>query len=350
MDYRLRDVGPEPLALAAARAPVQRPRKAATEAPAGLAGAPILPQSEEAHYEPTSDAQKGAQDGGDDEEYLPPPILRLSKNLASLLRHRASDEGLNVRTDGFAKLDEVLSLNCMQFVLEHVSPGGRTPEVLLRLIREMVSTSHSKGRPRFELWEGTGTDGGTEVWIRAMHKHSLAHVAVPGGTPAEDPASENAKEEGCSAKATEEEEEPEPSLDRVSNRNAPAQEPAVSNGMQWKQTLGDDRQCRPSSGEALPVGAGRRAAPRSQQRPMRALLGPCLATLPANMAAESPAMGKAEAALPKDQGSPLAPGVATEADLDAQHRIAFREILGILPMDAPAGVRAYLESLARRGG
>jgi len=320
-------------------------------------------------FQPSSEypAKKGAEGEGEDEEALPAPIMRLSKNLASLLRHRASDEGLCVRSDGFARLDEVLSLSCMQRVLEHVAPGSAGPlntggaggpveEGLLGLVREMVGTSHSKGRPRFELWEGDGSDGGGEVWIRATHKHSLAHVTeVPGvGQPPE--AQPEAPAHGA-------EEEPN---ETCLSGDAGQLEPLPKEESGEEGCRGEDSCRRPAMHLAELLGDSRGlAASREVNRDSQAPAGrgPCVVPKrvmaprvvpPPVPSAENAAPAPRNAAtapagepclppppLDKCQPSAAAPGVAPPPPRDA-----FRDVLNVLPADAPAGVRAYLAKLA----
>mmetsp|Transcript_114977 Transcript_114977/g.199345 ORF Transcript_114977/g.199345 Transcript_114977/m.199345 type:complete len:816 (+) Transcript_114977:60-2507(+) len=124
------------------------------------------------------------QDGGQ----MSPAVERLSRALAALLRHHAERDGLCIRSDGFAKLDEALSVNRLQDIIEQVAPGSAealntsgwggpiSPE-LLESVREIVAKSLNKGVPRFELW-----DCGEEVWIRATHKHTLRNIEVQSTT------------------------------------------------------------------------------------------------------------------------------------------------------------------------
>jgi cold shock CspA family protein len=122
-----------------------------------------------------------APEGG---EELPAHLVTMSRKLAFLLRHRAGEAGLCVRSDGFAKLSEVLSLDCMNKVVEDAAPGsgtglynGTVPNELLDAIQQIVAGSINKGRPRFEVWECDSGEG-QDVWIRATQKHTLSHVEV----------------------------------------------------------------------------------------------------------------------------------------------------------------------------
>lgn len=106
---------------------------------------------------------------------MPAPLEPLSRTLASLLRHRAADLGVHVRGDGFANVEEVLACSIIRRGMEAATQAGEFAGAKpMDVIRTVVEMSISKGNRRFELWEGDGS----EVWIRATHKHSLANVAV----------------------------------------------------------------------------------------------------------------------------------------------------------------------------
>ena len=51
---------------------------------------------------------------------LPAHLAALSRRLVFLMRHYANDVGLYVRSDGFAKLDEILALDYMQKVVDEL--------------------------------------------------------------------------------------------------------------------------------------------------------------------------------------------------------------------------------------
>lgn len=119
------------------------------------------------------------------EDKLPPSLERLSRQFASVLRHRAPDADISVRGDGFAKLSQVLSTGGVRQSLEDAAPGasaalanssGAVPAEIMGVVKRLVAGSFTRGFPRFELWE----DNQQDWWIRATHKHSLAHVQVPG--------------------------------------------------------------------------------------------------------------------------------------------------------------------------
>jgi len=116
------------------------------------------------------------QTGEQVEENLAEELVPLSRNLASLLRHRAVDLGLHIRSDGFVNLQEILSRGILNKCLQALVETGKDvdeSEKVVNAIRQVVSKSTSNGGARFELWEGQDAD----VWIRATHKHSIAHLA-----------------------------------------------------------------------------------------------------------------------------------------------------------------------------
>lgn len=129
--------------------------------------------------------------GEEEDGYLPPHLDRLSRALATLLRHRAAQEGLALRDDGFTRLSEALAAPSVRRVVEEASveeaakPGADgviSPE-LMDAVHEIVVGSTSKGRPRFEL-SFEQVEGADEFWIRATHKHTLPNVHVPSAESA----------------------------------------------------------------------------------------------------------------------------------------------------------------------
>uniref|UniRef100_A0A7S4W8H7 2'-phosphotransferase n=1 Tax=Alexandrium monilatum TaxID=311494 RepID=A0A7S4W8H7_9DINO len=292
--------------------------------------------------------KKDAEGGGEDEEYLPAPILRLSKNFASLLRHRAADEGLCVRSDGFAKLDEVLSLGCMQRVLEHVAPesagplntqgaGGPIDEALLGMVHEMVSTSLSKGRPRFELWEGGDADGSSDVWIRATHRHSLAHVTEvpPPETATSDRKEQQAEQTGKDCGH---------SVQEACARPAAERPPSHLSAL-----LGDSRALAGRGGAGLEAAAPQAAAAAAPTAAPVAspAARPCVVpqrVMAPRVAPQQQATSTARlpASCPDSENAP--PGGGSKCG-QMTPTDTFREALRVLPADAPANVRAYLASL-----
>jgi len=114
---------------------------------------------------------------------LPAHLMALERALLSLLRHRATENGLKtLRPDGFAKLTEVLSCAVMRRSVELAGAGcatlgnatGGPPAEALEAVRQVVAKSLSKGCPRLELCDS----GGHDYWIRATSKHSMDGVSI----------------------------------------------------------------------------------------------------------------------------------------------------------------------------
>lgn len=109
-----------------------------------------------------------------DEGNLPPELLPLSRNLARLLRHSWTEQGLGRDGEGWMRLDEIQKLE------------GFT-QYTLQNFRTVVEESYSHDFKRFEV--EMKDDG--KRWIRARHKRSsgfgtrentpppLRNVAVP---------------------------------------------------------------------------------------------------------------------------------------------------------------------------
>jgi len=227
---------------------------------------------------PAAECGKHAVEQGSVKE-LSPLLDRFSRGLLAVLRHSATREGLNVRTDGFAKLDEALSVRCLQRLVEGVAPGsagdlntcgygGPVPPELLQAVRELVANSYNDGLPRYELWED---DTSAEVWIRATHKHTLPHVEISANLSAaageEVPWNPHAEAEAKQAtqpqsavvspwvRATRETitftegtlgSEASNGWDQMPEAAAstPKAVPPI-NASNWKDLLGDDRRCGP---------------------------------------------------------------------------------------------------------
>ncbi|CAG8767756.1 10812_t:CDS:2, partial [Racocetra persica] len=85
------------------------------------------------------------------------PLVKLSKSLSYVLRHHAKDEGLNIREDGYVKLDDLLKLPRF---------NGTTFEN----IKFVVDNNDKK---RFTLTQETSDDGISSWWIRANQGHSI---------------------------------------------------------------------------------------------------------------------------------------------------------------------------------
>ena len=71
------------------------------------------------------------------------PDVKASKALAYILRHGAEKEGLDMRQDGYLKLNDVVSTS----QIERSSPTGIRPYYQLSFRREWKSHNASK-RPR----------------------------------------------------------------------------------------------------------------------------------------------------------------------------------------------------------
>jgi len=115
-------------------------------------------------------------------EALPEHLDSMSRSLATVLRHRARELGLRMRTDGSVLLSDVLGTKLLAPHVERLSPGSSSalsahevPASLLEAVETIVCTSVSGIRPRFELDK---TSSPTEVWIRATTKMSMP-IAVP---------------------------------------------------------------------------------------------------------------------------------------------------------------------------
>nr|CAG8433910.1 7405_t:CDS:2 [Entrophospora candida] len=96
---------------------------------------------------------RGRGDGGGDERH----DIKLSKSLSYVLRHGATKEGLNIREDGYIKLEELFKLPRFK---------GRTFEEIKKLVKE-------NDKQRFTLKQETSDDNITEWWIRANQGHTL---------------------------------------------------------------------------------------------------------------------------------------------------------------------------------
>ncbi|CAH1767507.1 4481_t:CDS:2, partial [Entrophospora sp. SA101] len=85
---------------------------------------------------------RGRGDGGGDERH----DIKLSKSLSYVLRHGATKEGLNIREDGYIKLEELFKLPRFK---------GRTFEEIKKLVKE-------NDKQRFTLKQETSDDNITE--------------------------------------------------------------------------------------------------------------------------------------------------------------------------------------------
>ncbi|KAJ3125804.1 tRNA 2'-phosphotransferase 1 [Nowakowskiella sp. JEL0407] len=89
------------------------------------------------------------------------PLVRCSKTLSYILRHGAEKEGVNITTDGFVEVDELLR-------------HPKLKDVSFEVIKEVVDTNDKK---RF-LMEEKEVDGRSVWMIRANQGHSLENVEV----------------------------------------------------------------------------------------------------------------------------------------------------------------------------
>lgn len=88
-----------------------------------------------------------------------PRIVQISKALTQILRHKAVDLGIQIRADGFCKVEEILASEPLEYI------GGCTLEEVTNIVR-------TSDKQRFTLEEG---DDGT--LIRANQGHSMKIVS-----------------------------------------------------------------------------------------------------------------------------------------------------------------------------
>ncbi|PWY96954.1 hypothetical protein BCV70DRAFT_203297 [Testicularia cyperi] len=97
-----------------------------------------------------------------------PTDVQLSKALSYILRHGALKEGLEIRADGFIKLDDVLQRPRVKSINMAESTGGkRRPE-----LKDVLDIVESNDKQRFEV-RREEADG---WWIRAVQGHSIKAV------------------------------------------------------------------------------------------------------------------------------------------------------------------------------
>ncbi|CAG8467860.1 595_t:CDS:2 [Ambispora gerdemannii] len=87
------------------------------------------------------------------------PTVRLSKTLSYILRHGAAKEGLQLRSDGYVKVDELLKL----------------PKLRGKTFADIETVVQNNDKQRFKLLEeesSTG-DGKSEWYIRANQGHTV---------------------------------------------------------------------------------------------------------------------------------------------------------------------------------
>ncbi|CAG8570111.1 14719_t:CDS:2, partial [Cetraspora pellucida] len=83
-------------------------------------------------------------------------LVKLSKSLSYVLRHHAKDEGLNIRGDGYVKLDDLL----------------RLPKFKGTTFDDIEFVVDNNDKKRFTLTQET-YDGVSSWWIRANQGHSI---------------------------------------------------------------------------------------------------------------------------------------------------------------------------------
>ncbi|CAG8839621.1 6053_t:CDS:2, partial [Gigaspora margarita] len=97
------------------------------------------------------------------------PLVKLSKSLSYVLRHHAKDEGLDIREDGYVKLDDLVK----NLELEEITDPLQFPEVIhgtyLRNWKNIESEGLSK-MARNHIHLATGLFG-TESVISGMRKN-----------------------------------------------------------------------------------------------------------------------------------------------------------------------------------
>lgn len=182
-----------------------------------------------------------------DDAVLSPELDRLSRALAALLRHRAEQDGVHIRSDGFAPLSDIISTAPLQKVIkdsfwenwDESGNGTLVSDTVREAVLEVVRASTTRGRPRFELL----TEGET-LFIRATHKHSLPNVCV---SPQED-AGKHSKfgENGCTTSPPRPPKAPPPmmSLAKPPHTISPgiAEVTSTTNSTpNWLELLGDGR-------------------------------------------------------------------------------------------------------------
>lgn len=99
------------------------------------------------------------------------PSVQISKSLAYFLRHGAEKEKLEIRSDGFIALDEILKKQRMKQIKLEDGPNPnkkRSPNV--EDVRQVVENPGDK--KRFEM----KTDEDGQVFIRAVQGHSIQAV------------------------------------------------------------------------------------------------------------------------------------------------------------------------------
>ena len=84
---------------------------------------------------------------------------KISKTVSWLLRHGCIKEGIPIRSDAFAKVDDILNYKNM------IHMGVIYPE-----LKHIVD---SNDKQRFVIQEEISSDGKKELWIKATQGHSM---------------------------------------------------------------------------------------------------------------------------------------------------------------------------------
>mmetsp|Transcript_89284 Transcript_89284/g.177517 ORF Transcript_89284/g.177517 Transcript_89284/m.177517 type:complete len:391 (+) Transcript_89284:311-1483(+) len=101
--------------------------------------------------------------------------LRLvSKALASVLRYNAKKLGVEMLSDGFARVTQVLATSKLKTALAkaHLSACAEVA------VKEIVQTSLKRDQPRFELWQNPFASN--DLWIRSTKSQFWPNVAAHG--------------------------------------------------------------------------------------------------------------------------------------------------------------------------
>lgn len=124
------------------------------------------PTAEGAASQPKGSAKKDA--------HQQDPAVQLSKAFAYMLRHGAEKEFLQVRADGFIRVDAILQRPRVRKI-----PMQRHGVVQEPNVDDVMAIAEANDKKRFEITSGSDTDptaDGAVLWIRAVQGHSLKSV------------------------------------------------------------------------------------------------------------------------------------------------------------------------------
>lgn len=116
-----------------------------------------------------------SSDAGDSVS-VPEHFERLSRSLATILRHSGPRDGLLLRSDGFFEIQKLLPLLKKALEAAWITTEPMDEPAALQAIQTVVAQSYSGKNPRFELRDDT--------WIRATHKHTISFQGVDVSTDA----------------------------------------------------------------------------------------------------------------------------------------------------------------------